>query len=353
MRHIKLAILVFGLAGLVTTTISSCRKEEKAGAEASANPQPSLIDPGTGAGNDIVTLKGSGLGDIVKVVFDNGNVPASFNPVFNTESAFVFRVPDTANGGQQNIVFTNRIGKEFSVPFNVIALPSISEVSNYNFTGGTIITLKGNNLLDVSSVVLTGDGTAVTILSQTKKELVIQMPASILNRSFLTITNATGPITTSQEFVNLDKAFKFFTDNYAPGYQDASWGDGGFISTTEFKSGTASVGKKYAAGNWHQLGFGWTNTPNDGYTYLSFWIKGASKNYSLWISTQTSVGGFASFEPATKIDVPANVWTYFKIPVNTLNLWATGPAFNQIGWRIQGPDGQDETFYLDDVILVK
>jgi hypothetical protein len=28
-------------------------------------------------------------------------------------------------------------------------------------------------------------------------------------------------------------------------------------------------------------------------------------------------------------------------------------AWNQIGWRIQGPDDQDETFYIDDVILIK
>jgi IPT/TIG domain-containing protein len=353
MKSVKYFFNIAAALLLSATIFTSCTKEAKDPAKASENPQPNAIDPGRGPGGEVLTLRGSGLGDIVDVVFEKGNVPASFNPVFNTESAFVFRVPDTANGGTQNIIFKNRLGKEFTVAFDVIALPSISEVSNYNFTDGTVITLTGNNLLDVTSVVLTGDGTPVTIISQTKKELVIEMPASTLNRSFLTITNATGPITTTQEFVNLDLAFKFFTDNYAPGYQDASWGDGGFISTTEFKSGTASVGKKYAAGNWHQLGIGWTNTPNNNYTYLSFWIKGASKNYSLWISTQTSVGGFASFEPSTKIDVPANVWTYFKIPVNTLNLWATGTAFNQIGWRIQGPDGQDETFYLDDVILVK
>lgn len=29
----------------------------------------------------------------------------------------------------------------------------------------------------------------------------------------------------------------------------------------------------------------------------------------------------------------------------------TRAGINQVGWRIQGPDGSDETFYLDDVIF--
>ena len=29
------------------------------------------------------------------------------------------------------------------------------------------------------------------------------------------------------------------------------------------------------------------------------------------------------------------------------------PEFTQVGFRIKGPDKQDETFYFDDVMLVK
>ncbi|MCU0469325.1 MAG: hypothetical protein MUF58_12055 [Arcicella sp.] len=65
----------------------------------------------------------------------------------------------------------------------------------------------------------------------------------------------------------------------------------------------------------------------------------------LFISSQTSKSGFASFDEPTKIA--------FKIPVAKLDLWATGTAFNQIGWRIKGPDGGDERFYLDDIIFIK
>ena len=360
MKNIKMIFKFLPLLVMLLAIFISCRKENSYIVDASDNPVADSISPSRAAGNNVITLTGKNIGDIVSVVFDKGNVPASFNPVFNTGENLLFRVPDTANGGPQNIIFTNRLGKQFSVAFDVIALPIVNSVSNYNFNQGTVITLFGNNLDDVNKVVFTANpATEVTIVSKTKKELVISMPATTLYRTTLDITNLTGTITTSQEFVSLTNNYNFFTDGYNNGHQDASWGDAGFVSTTEFKSGTASFGKNFQAGNWHQMGFGWNNISNNNYTYLSFYMKGGSVDFELWIFTQQTPGSSDPYGNANqKIIVPANVWTYFKIPVNTLNLWANGPAFNQIGWRIKGPGGGqpgsgDEKLYLDDVMLVK
>jgi len=354
MKKIK-SLNVFLLACMAgILTIAGCTKEEQSQSKASNNPVANKLDPERASGNTVLTITGSGLGDMTSIVFENGNVPASFNPVLNTNNAIIFRVPDTANGGAQNIILTNRVGAQVKVPFNVVALPLVNSASNYNFTEGTEITLEGNNLADVTTVTLDGTSAAATIVSKTKKLLVIKMPATTANSAKLIVTNSTGPITTTQEFVNMDNAFKIFTEGYDNNYQNASWGSDAFISTTVFKSGTKSVGKTYAKGNWHQMGFGWDNFSNtEGYKYLSFWIKGGNLDYSLYISTSASVGGFASFNENAKIAVPAKVWTYYKLPLSTLNLWATSTAFNQIGWRIQGPETQDETFYLDDVIFIK
>lgn len=146
--------------------MQSCTQEAEPAAEASANPKADKLDPGSAKGNEVLTLTGSGLGEITSIVFDKGDVPAPFNPVYNTDKSLIFRVPDTANGGEQNIIITNKIGKQFSVPFNVIALPLVSTVSNYNFVEGTQITLSGNNLEDVSSVVLNGSSDEATIVSK-------------------------------------------------------------------------------------------------------------------------------------------------------------------------------------------
>lgn len=345
MKTIKTKFI--GLCFLLALTSWSCSEDE------SMDPSVKEVSPTQGASNELLTITGTDLSNIQTIHFEKGNVKADFNPNFNTDKAILFRVPAEAIPGNQNIILTNMDGSQTTVPFNVLGFANITSVSNYNFSAGENLVLTGKNLDDVTSVVFAGTTTELEVVAKTATTLTVKFPATTLTESALDITNAAGVSHPTQVFVSRDNAFKIFTDDYAPGYQDASWGSGGVISTTEFKSGTASVYKDYAAGNWHQLGFGWTNTSNDNYKYLSFWIKGASADYNLYITTSASKSGFASFDANTRVTIPANEWTYFKVPVSTLDLWSTAAQWNQIGWRIQGPDGKDERFYLDDVMLVK
>jgi hypothetical protein len=346
-------VLVAFLAG--ASVITSCTKENAKPAAASSSPKADKLQPDSAKGGDVLTLTGSGLGEIQSVVFEKGSVPAPFNTVFNTDNALIFRVPDTANGGQQNIIITNKIGKQLLVNFNVIALPVISTVSNYNFTANTQITITGNNLADVTSVKFKGFTDAITIVSQTKKELVIKMPAStMVPGAPLEITNATGPVTTAQVFENLDMAYRIFTDNYGTGWGNNSWGPA-TISTTVSKSGTASFAATYAKGNWSADGFnnwdpGLASKPE--YKFLSFWVKGASQDYTLYLTADKRAKGYGNNDDTTPLTIPANVWTYFKIPISTAGIFSTGATANTIGFWIKGPNDQDETFYFDDVIIV-
>lgn len=337
--------------------LHSCKKDRDGSPDVKAgDPVAENLTPSTASGGTVLTLTGSGLGDMRKIVFDKDSVPASFYTTLNTGSAIVFRVPDTVSGGPQNIVFTNSAGKTLLVPFTGLAFPSVTNVSNYDFVAGAQLILTGNNLETVSKVVLNGTTDAATIVSKSKKRLVITMPSTATPRAALNITNVTGTLTTTQEFVNLDLAYQIFTDAYGAGFSDGSWGDAAFISTTEFKTGSKSIAKNYQKGNWHLLGLAnwWPSVAQDpAYKYLTLWVKGASRDYSLYIMSDKITGGYGSFIDANKINVPANVWTYFKVPLSTLNLWATGSPFQQLGFRIQGPDAQDEVFYFDDILLVK
>src|SRR5471030_457716 len=148
-KLVNLLVVLLTFAGCASM-ITSCTKEAEKPAAASSSPKADKLDPDSAKGGSALTLTGSGLGQIQSIVFEKGNVPAPFNTVFNTDKALIFRVPDTANGGSQNIIITNKLGKVLKVPFNVIALPVISSVSNYNFTSGTSITIVGNNLGDVA-----------------------------------------------------------------------------------------------------------------------------------------------------------------------------------------------------------
>src|ERR1700733_13024902 len=86
--------LVYLLAIIAMTTIAvSCKKDKDGSnhAKASSSPQAARLAPDSAAGNNVLTLTGSGLGDMRSIVFDSHNVPATFNPDFNTDGAVIFR----------------------------------------------------------------------------------------------------------------------------------------------------------------------------------------------------------------------------------------------------------------------
>lgn len=343
---------LFALLGFMA--LISCKKNPTS---SSGNPKVNAIAPDSAKGGDVLTLTGSGLSGIRTIMFEKDSVPASFNPTFNTDGAVIFRVPDTAFGGPQNILFTNASGLSFSVPFRVLAFPGVSTISNYDFNAGDTLTLTGNNLEEVSRVVFTGTTTAINIVSKSHHVLKIVMPSTTISRSTLDITNLTGTITTIQEFVALANAYPIFTDDYAASISNGSWGPA-TISTSVFKTGAASFAATYQKGNWSADGFAnwWPGVPNlsaQGYNYLTFWIKGGSADYTLYLTCSGRSGGYGNSDQSTPLDVPANVWTYYKLQLSSIKLWANGSTFAQLGWWIKGPNSQDETFYFDDVLFVK
>src|SRR5436309_4992440 len=99
--------------------VASCKKN------VDVNPNANDIHPDSAAGNALITITGSGLRNVQSAVFDLGNVPVAFNPNFNTDNAILIRVPIDANVGPQHIVFTTTAGYQFSLPFTVLAVPSI------------------------------------------------------------------------------------------------------------------------------------------------------------------------------------------------------------------------------------
>jgi hypothetical protein len=346
---------------LATLALSSCEEDTDGTPRFEAgNPVATQIMPDSAAGGSSVTLLGTGLGDIRSITFEKQEVPAGFQTTLNTDKALIFRVPSEAAGGVQNIIVTNSAGKTATIAFKVLAYPTVSDASDYNFSKGTVITLTGNNLDDVTAVAIAdsvkGISDAATIISKDKKQLVVQMPTTTLNRGTLSITNGTGRIRTSQEFINKDLAYTIFTDTFGAGFANASWGDAATVSTKEKKDGTASLAKTYQKGNWHLAGLSnWTKaiayTPE--YTYITGWIKGASADYSLYVTTDAGKGAFGDYTEANRVDVKAGVWNYFKIKISDMDFWIAGKKLTQVGFRIKGPDKQDETFYFDDLLLVK
>jgi hypothetical protein len=342
----------------VAIIINGCKKEANPYSKASSSPSAQGIEPGVGPANTVLTVQGSNIGGVQKIEFSNGNIKAEFNPLMNTESAIIFRVPADAVPGPQDIVFTNDLGITFKVPFSVLGLATITSVSNYNFMTGTELTLTGKNLDDVSQVVFNGTAIDVPIVSKTATTLVISMPATTLPRTTLAITNLAGTSVTSQEFVSLENNFVMFTENWGPGaynsgVQSWSWGSSAYSSTDFAKSGVNSLRVDYQDGglsmflgsDWGGPALNFTDFHVPFPTYLSFWARGAGADVTLIIQPDGGAGAFTASGEST-ITVLSNTWTYYKIPANFI----TG-KFSRLNIKISGSTNQ--TVYFDDLIWVK
>jgi hypothetical protein len=347
------------VALLMMISLSSCEKDKDGTPDVPAGDMASgSIEPGEAGGGQLITLTGSGIGQIHSIVFEKNNVPAAFQPTLNTASNLLFYVPDTASGGTQNVIFTNAKGKQLVVPFNVLAFPTVSAVSNYNFSEGTEITLTGTNLDDVSKVVFTGTTQEITIVSKARKALVLKMPATSIARAKLDITNVTGKMTTTQEFVSLSNNFQMFTDTWGPGaynsgVQSWSWGCAAYPSTDFVKSGTHSLRVDYVDGGLSMfLGSDWGNPAKiftDYHTpfpsFLSFWARAVGSDVTVSIMPDGGAGTFTGAGEQS-VSIPAGNWTYFKIPANFLS-----GKFARLNIKISG--STDKTVYFDDLLWVK
>ena len=331
-----LAVLVTGIL------LSACKKE------VTVNPAVNQIDPGSGAGGAVLTVTGSGLKDVQQILFDLGNVPADFNPNFNTDGAIIFRVPNAANVGDQNIIFINSSGYRFSVPFTVLAVPSVTEAFPAEWEAGSNITLRGNYLSTVDLVELEGTGETADVVSATATELVIQMPASAIKTTKLRIRNIAGTTLTDQVFLNMDQQLKFYTEGLGSGMQNWSWCTA--TSSTDFSvSGAESFKAVYAADGNQGLSFHYDFDLKSGdYSYLSFWVKGGTDDNEVKVNPDGIVAGPSGLQ--VLISVPSDKWTYFKIPISGNY---DGLTFNRFNFQITGPTGKSQTLYFDNVLLVK
>ena len=338
----KKPVLKFALSVLTAAIfLVSCDKDEKI-------TPTYAISPGEGAGNDLITVTGTHIGDLRSIVFDNGNIPVGLNPNFNTGTALLFRVPPDANVGDQHIIFTNSSGYQFSVPFKVLAIPTIISAQPAEWEAGSNITIIGNYLATATSASLVGTSDPVTIVSQTATELVLQMPASTVPSAKISITNDAGSSTSSFSLINMDMQRKLFTEDYGVGVQDWSWTTSHSNSTDYAVGGTVSLKNNFAAGGFQGVSFHTDNVESYAdYQSLSFWARGGADDNILKVSPDAVLSGTGA---TVSVTVPANAWIQIVIPISTLG--SGGVTCQRFNFQIEGPVNP-QTIYFDNVILIR
>lgn len=337
-----LLVILFAAA----MNFSACQKDKDGSPDIkTGTPVLGSITPTSGAAGTLITITGTGLGNMVSVIFANDSVPASFEPNLNTEKAILFRVPNDAKGGNQNIILVNNEGKTLSVPFEVLLPPAIISMWPTDFEAGSTLTITGNNLADVTDAVIDGTTDAATIVSKTLTEVILTMPASAVINGKIKLTNAAGSTVGSQVLVNVDKAIPVFTNAFMNGFESWSWG-GTYEPSTDY-SVTGGISLKAAfdpAGSWGglQLGNGGSINVTD-CKYFTFWVKGADVEKKI----QFKINGV---NQKTDVVIPANIWTYFRYELATDFPDVDKSAVNNVTFQIYE---EGHTMYFDNVMFIK
>jgi hypothetical protein len=338
------------------------------------------FDSVTTAGNlgQYYVIQGANLGSATVVSF-NG-VSAYFNRAWMTDQSIIVQIPTSVPTlgpeATDTLSVTTLYGTANYKFVSLTPPPTVNLWSDYDFWEGSQITLTGVGFATVTAIGLTGTTQNVTIVSQTDKQLVLKFPATTVNRAHLVFSynSSSGPttLTSTQELIDLDNAYTiFYKSDFKNTWFDNSWSHPSGTSTeaTHSTPGTASIRANYPAGGWQIEGWAGWNSPDGGlpydpdFKYLTFWVKGGTVDHTLVLVGEKMTGGYGQVQnanamPIQLIPAPKGVWTYYKIPLGTgagqLNYWATGSPAQQLGFFLQGQDGDvDEVMYFDEVAFVK
>ncbi|HSC39197.1 MAG TPA: hypothetical protein VLD19_15045 [Chitinophagaceae bacterium] len=339
--------------------------------------QANAFDSVTNAGylGNYYVIKGANLGSATRVSF-NG-VAAYLNRAWMTDNSIVVQIPSntpaTGPKATDSLVVVTLNGTAYYKFAIVPPPPTPTSYSDYNFWQGSQIALTGVGFAGVTSVGLTGTTATVTVVSKTDTTLVLRFPSTTVNRASLvfnyTSVGSTLTNTATQELVDLDNAYNIFAfGNNQNGWSNNSWTSpsGPVTGPTHSYGQTQSYVTTFPNGSWQMEGWG-GSTSNVTYfstfKYYTFWILGGVQDEVLTISADqlatpwqqpTGSGIFT-------IKVPAGVWTYFKIPIGSgsgqINFLSAGTlgtlSNNRLSFFIPGPNGVNETFYVDEVAFVK
>ena len=335
----------------------------------------------TGKLGNLYVVYGTNLGSTTKLVINGVNV--YFQRGLISDNSIIFSIPTTVPyvQPQPNTLVITTLHGSVTYKFTVLPPPpTITGVSDFDFQANTTITLTGKGFASVSAVKLRTTGDAISIISQNDSTLVMKMPAaSAATESTLLFTNTSGSNSAAQTasttvFNDLDNGYQIFADNkFQNSWSDNSWSGPSGVSTNTSHSGTASAEASYPAGAWQIEG--WANyypsiAYDPSYKYLTFWVKGGTVTHTLVLVGDQMKGGYGQVQNANAytaqlITVPAKVWMFFKIPLappstpfsataTALNFWANGTPAKQLGFFLQGMNGDvNETMYFDEVAFLK
>jgi hypothetical protein len=333
-------LLILGIAMGV-----GCKKEETAVTPSNLSVTPLEGRPGT-----LLTIRGKDLDAMQTVLF--GTTKAIFNPVYNTDSILLIRVPENAEYGSQVITLTNLGGEatKATIDFKVLQPPPI--IDNFTPTEaavGELVTINGK-VFDNLEAVHFGDVSA-EITASTKEKIEVKVPVGVLKGRII-VTTSGGKDTTALDFSPAGGGLYIYDDLLQGTWQNWSWGSTiAFDNTDNVKIGTNSLKLTNAGWGALQLNTGGGNPMIDlaGFTSLKFWIHGGADNDKKYQIAYRDVDNGAP-EPGKGVIITARQGEWTEIVLNLSDL-GSAPMMKNLIMQEFTNAGDQGPVYIDELKL--
>lgn len=297
--------------------LASCEKDDDIG---SSNAKVNVmytdndtINANSGYPHTTAIAKGTDMGDIKSIVFDN-KIDVVFNPALNSDVAVVFEVPfDELKGskfGLQEVTFTKNSGAVFTTEFNILQPPPAIKSSNpfdpERPAIGTPVTVTGTWFYDVESVTFGGQEVEFEVLSSTELSFIVPEDAS--GGADVIIESQVGP--SEPKFMDIYLGFDvlLITDFDGNGLRpDNNWVTYGDFATFEYKN-TDGIDGMYAELVWNGANAnGYNGAQSDAGADLIEYTDPEQIHFAVDINCNGAVGTVVDF---LVVDSDGGNWAY-------------------------------------------
>ncbi len=288
---------------------------------------------------DWIIIKGKHLATTYKVDFNT--VLASDSLIYANDTSVTVKIPAILPAPADNpVTVTTKYGSA-TLNFKILQPPPvINAFDPMAGNTGDMVTISGNYFLGVSSVKF--DAVDATIVSTTKEEIKVKVPAGI-SYAYISVTTPSGTVKT-------DKAYGFrylvFDDALVSGWSNTSFSATTLVNnTTPVKRGTMSVKTNFTTT------FGALRLTKaapavniTGYSALKFSIYGTTASLGKKIKIYfngVSASGY------TIVLNKAGEWLDFQIPLSNI-----GSPTTLTSITMQEFSGILQEIYVDDIGLL-
>jgi hypothetical protein len=338
MKNILLLTIAFGLL------LISCKKESGD----TATPVIKNITALTNRTDTLssarysqwILIKGAHLATTYKVDF-NGTVAVD-SLVFADDTSVAVKIPGPLTGATTNpVTVYTQYGQ---ATYNFIILPPAPTITGFNpVSGGTgdTVTITGDWFSNLVSVKF--DNTAATVISSTRTQIKVKVPAGI-SQAYIYVATSGGTTKSASAF-----GFKFIIYDEVAN-TSAFWVGGGWGGSTDYqntaivKRGIYSIKVNYSGGWGSPIQMGGGTLSLTGYTAVKISIYGGtgSNNNKIKLILNTSASN------GVELVLSEGKWTDYTILLSDLG----NPSSLTDIWLQEFSGVASEIIYVDDFGLI-